>query len=68
MTSDHPVFAQQNGSAFAAANAGSERGEWRCAACSGEWTIGVQLLGGRFHPTCEPQPVGTIDAQEIWDG
>ena len=58
MTPNHPEEQQRNGSV----------GEWRCAACSGEWTIGVLLLGGRFHPTCDPFPSATTDAVEIWDG
>ena len=42
--------------------------QWRCATCSGAWTNGVLLLGGRFHPTCEPRPRETTDAREMWDG
>ena len=43
------------------------RAAWRCATCNGVWTNGVSLLGGRFHPTCEPSPADPADGQEVWD-
>ena len=69
MTLNYSAEPQPNGSAVASAEGvnGVNGDAWRCATCGGEWTIGVLLLGGRFHPTCEPRPSESVDARETWE-